>query len=424
MLIHPGFEVSDLNKSLYCRLRFLKALCLFVVFIVATNSLSAQQISAVSVTSVGVGINIDEATTRALVRAVSQVNGESVASSMRLSSETRETAKSNPDGSISATFNDSESLKQEIESKTKGVVKSWRMISSKSLPTREVEVTITSEIFILKRSKQLDRLKIAVVGGQRGDTEFAQLVQSYLINDLVTSRKFAVMDRKNVAVIQQQLNKIRANKGALEDQVRLSAELAPDLLAILSTELVGKGTPRQRVVVTLEIVDYATRQVKFSEKRSRLVKPESYSKIDMMAKGVSKGLYRTVLQTAFPPTVVGVEDGVFTIAQGSDFFAKGDKIVLRRMGKPIRDPHTGEFLSRGFQDVAEGQIIFSDLRISQARLSAQVRAGASDFVSGDLQVFRRDQELGDLFSLGDSEGQSGEGGKRKGLFITGSDEDD
>ena len=424
MLIHPGFEVSDLNKSLYCRLRFLKALCLFVVFIVATNSLSAQQISAVSVTSVGVGINIDEATTRALVRAVSQVNGESVASSMRLSSETRETAKSNPDGSISATFNDSESLKQKIESKTKGVVKSWRMISSKSLPTQEVEVTITSEIFILKRSKQLDRLKIAVVSGQRGDTEFAQLVQSYLINDLVTSRKFAVMDRKNVAVIQQQLNKIRANKGALEDQVRLSAELAPDLLAILSTELVGKGTPRQRVVVTLEIVDYATRQVKFSEKRSRLVKPESYSKIDMMAKGVSKGLYRTVLQTAFPPTVVGVEDGVFTIAQGSDFFAKGDKIVLRRMGKPIRDPHTGEFLSRGFQDIAEGQIIFSDLRISQARLSAQVRAGASDFVSGELQVFRKDQELGDLFSLGDSEGKSGDGGKRKGLFTTGSDEDD
>ena len=164
--------------------------------------------------------------------------------------------------------------------------------------------------------------------------------------------------------------------------------------------------------------------MKFSEKRSRLVKPESYSRIDMMAKGVSKGLYRTVLQTAFPPTVVGVEDGVFTIAQGSDFFAKGDKIVLRRMGKPIRDPHTGEFLSRGFQDIAEGQIIFSDLRISQARLSAQVRAGASDFVSGELQVFRKDQEIGDLFSLGDSEGQSGGGGKRKGLFITGSDEDD
>jgi ribosomal protein L12E/L44/L45/RPP1/RPP2 len=424
MLIHLGFEMSDLNKRFCYGLRFLKTLCLPIVFVVATNSLSAQQISAVSVTSVGVGINIDEATTRALVRAVSQVNGESVASSMRLSSATQETAKSNPDGSISATFNDSESLKQEIESKTKGVVKSWRMISSKSLPTREVEVTITSEIFILKRSKQLDRLKIAVVGGQRGDTEFAQLVQSYLINDLVTSRKFAVMDRKNVAVIQQQLSKIRANKGAIEDQVRLSAELAPDLLAILSTELVGKGTARQRVVVSLEIVDYATRQVKFSEKRSRLVKAESYSRIDMMAKGVSKGLYRTVLQTAFPPTVVGVEDGVFTIAQGSDFFAKGDKIILRRMGKPIRDPHTGEFLSRGFQDIAEGQIIFSDLRISQARLSAQVRAGASDFVSGDLQVFRKDQELGDLFSLGDSEGQSGEGGKRKGLFITGSDEDD
>lgn len=401
-----------------------KTLFLPLAMLVVTSSLGAQQISTVPVTSTGVGINIDDATTRALVRAVSQVNGESIASSMRLSSETQESATSNPDGSISGSFKDSETLKQQIDSKTKGVVKSWSVISKKSLATQEVEVTITAEIFVLKRSKQLDRLKVAVVGGQRSNTEFAKLVQSYLVDDLVKSRKFAVMDSKNADVIQRQLAKISANKGAMEDQVRLSGELAPDLLAILSTELSGKGTMRQRVVVSLEIVDYATRQVKFSEKKSRMVKPDSFSKIDLMARGVSKGLYRTVLQTAFPPTVVGVADGVFTIAQGSDFFTKGDKVVLRQMGKPIRDPHTGEFLSRAFQDVAEGQIVFTDLRISQGRLLGQFKIETTNLASGGIQVFRKGQELGDLFSLGVSEGQSGEGGKVKSLFITGSDDDE
>ena len=203
----------------------------------------AQKISSVAVTATGIGSSEDVAITRALVRAISQVNGESIASATKLSTLTEETASSNTDGSVSGGFSKKESLERAIENKVKGVVKSWRKVSQRSMKSGEVEVVVNAEIFVLQRSKQLDRLKIAVVGGVRSNTEFGKLVLNYLTDDLVKSRKFAVMDRKNAVAIEEQLTRIKSGGGAIEDQVRISAELAPDLLAILSTELVGKGTP-------------------------------------------------------------------------------------------------------------------------------------------------------------------------------------
>jgi hypothetical protein len=383
----------------------------------------AQKISSVSVTATGVGVNADDAVTRALVRAISQVNGESVAASMKLSSKTNETSRSNADGTVSSSFSDSESLEQRIENKTRGVVKSWRLLSSRALPSGDTEATISADVFVLERSKQLDRLKIAVVGGHRSNTEFAKLVLGYVTDDLVKSRKLAVMDRKNAAPIEAQISRIKGGGGAIEDQLRLSAELAPDLLAILSTELVGKDTPRQRVVVSLELIDYASKQVKFSEKKSRLVKPDSYSRIDMMARGVAKGLYRTVLQTAFPPVVVGVDGSLMTIGQGRDFFSVGDKVRIKVQGAPVRDPHTGEFLSHVYRDAGDAVISFADARISQAKFSGRLDLDAGQISKGKVQVFRLGDEPSALFAFDDGDTPKS-GAKSKAMFSTGIDDDD
>lgn len=403
------------------------ALIMLTSWIPAGNSW-AQKVSAVAVTSTGIGATPDEAITRALVRAISQVNGESVASSVKLTSRTDEAVSSNSDASVSGTFAKKESLEKAIENKTKGVVKSWTMVSQRAAKGGGVEVVVSAEIFVLQRSKQLDRLKIAVVGGVRSNTEFGTLVLNYLTDDLVKSRKFAVMDRKNAAAIEEQLSRIKAGGGAIEDQVRISAELAPDLLAILSTELVGKGTPRQRVVVSMEVVDYASRQIKFSERKSRLVKSDSYSRIDMMARGVAKGIYSTVIQTVFPPLVVGAYGSEITIAQGSDFFSKGDRLSLVKLGDAVRDPHTGEFLSYTRSSLGEAEVVYTDLRITQAKLIGDTNLEPGLIATGKVQVTRRGQELGNLLFWGADDGESDGKGKlksrQKSIFVTGDNEDD
>lgn len=395
---------------------------------VVTSSAWAQQIKSVSVTASGTGKTQEEAISRALVRAISQVNGEAIASSSKLSVRSNQSVTANSEGGGQSNVAVSKQFEKEIASKTKGVVKAWRLISETPVQSGEVRVDISADIFVLTRSKQLDRIKLAVVGGARSNTEFAGLVISYLTDDLIKSRKVAVLDRKNDAAIQGQLNRIKRG-GALEDQVRIGSELAPDLIAVVSTELSGQGTSRQRVVVSLEIIDYSSGQVKFSEKRSRLVKQDSSSRINMMAKGVAKGLHRTVIETVFPPLVVGFDEQILTIAQGRDYFAKGDRVEVRLLVRPIRDPHTSEFLSYETRLLGQAEIVSADLRISQARLVSGSIPSLEPIASGQVQVFRVASDVSSIFSF-DSNDDPAQGneknasGKSKSIFITDRDDED
>lgn len=395
---------------------------------VVISSACAQQIKSVSVTASGTGKTQEEAISRALVRAISQVNGEAIASSSKLSIRSDQSVTANSDGGGQSNVAVSKQFEKEIASKTKGVVKAWRLISESPVQSGEVRVDISADIFVLTRSKQLDRIKVAVVGGARSNTEFARSVISYLTDDLIKSRKVAVLDRKNDAAIQGQLERIKRG-GALEDQVRIGSELAPDLIAVVSTELSGQGTSRQRVVVTLEIIDYSSGQVKFSEKRSRLVKQDSSSRIDMMARGVAKGLHRTVIETVFPPLVVGFDEQILTIAQGRDYFGKGDRVEVRLLVRPIRDPHTSEFLSYETKLLGQAEIVSADLRISQARLVSGSIPSLEPIASGQVQVFRAASDVSSIFSF-DSNDDPAQGngknvsGKSKSIFLTDRDDED
>lgn len=395
---------------------------------VVTSSAWAQQIKSVSVTASGTGKSQEEAISRALVRAISQVNGEAIASSSKLSVRSDQSVTANSDGGGQSNVAVSKHFEKEIASKTKGVVKAWRLISESPVQSGEVRVDISADIFVLTRSKQLDRIKVAVVGGARSNTEFARSVISYLTDDLIKSRKVAVLDRKNDAAVQGQLDRIKRG-GALEDQVRIGSELAPDLIAVVSTELSGQGTSRKRVIVTLEIIDYSSGQVKFSEKRSRLVKQDSSSRIDMMARGVAKGLHRTVIETVFPPLVVGFDEQILTIAQGRDYFAKGDRVEVRLLVRPIRDPHTSEFLSYETRLLGQAEIVSADLRISQARLVSGSIPSLEPIASGQVQVFREASDVSSIFSF-DSNDDPAQGngknasGKSKSIFVTGRDDED
>ena len=395
---------------------------------VVTSSAWAQQIKSVSVTASGTGKSQEEAISRALVRAISQVNGEAIASSSKLSVRSDQSVTANSDGGGQSNVAVSKHFEKEIASKTKGVVKAWRLISESPVQSGEVRVDISADIFVLTRSKQLDRIKVAVVGGARSNTEFARSVISYLTDDLIKSRKVAVLDRKNDAAVQGQLDRIKRG-GALEDQVRIGSELAPDLIAVVSTELSGQGTSRKRVIVTLEIIDYSSGQVKFSEKRSRLVKQDSSSRIDMMARGVAKGLHRTVIETVFPPLVVGFDEQILTIAQGRDYFAKGDRVEVRLLVRPIRDPHTSEFLSYETRLLGQAEIVSTDLRISQARLVSGSIPSLEPIASGQVQVFREASDVSSIFSF-DSNDDPAQGngknasGKSKSIFVTDRDDED
>lgn len=403
--------------------RWVRSICLMLLMVGSAPVAWAQQITSVSVTVTGIGKQEDEALAKALVRAIAQVNGESIASQLNIATQSDESSQIRSDGTAQSSFQEQVTTQEQLATQTKGVVKTWQVVSSGPHPSGH-QVVAQVEVFVLQRSQQLDRLKIAVVGGQRGQTEFAQAIQGYLADDLTKSRKFAVMDRRNASAIEEQIARIQQGGGAIEDQVRVSAELAPDLLAVLSTELTGKGTAKEKVVVHLTVIDYATRQVKFSERVSRTLKADSASRIDLMARGVAKGMYRAVMQTAFPPLVIGMQGNVLTIGQGRDFFYKGDKVSIRQLGQALRDPHTGEFLSYEQQELGNAEIIYTDPRISQARVIGSTTISPAMLVTGQIQVNRKNENSASWFSFDDGPTGHAAGGKKTGGLFSLPDEDD
>jgi len=379
----------------------------------------AQQIKVVSVTSSGFGKTEAEALLDAVVNGIAQVNGEAVASSIRITTS----AKSSTEGASTA----SRTIDEDISRRTKGVVQSWRKVSAEISPAGDYSASAQVNVFVLQRSEQLKRMKLAVVVSSTGQPAPSRIVQDEVSRNLTTSRKFAIMDRKNVAEIESQLARIRKG-GSLEDSVRLSAEVAPDFIAVVSVTSLGRPDGRRTAYATLDIIDYSTRQLKFSEKKSVPLKEGDKVSNERRLASISKGLSRAIIQSIYPPIVLGADGGFVTIGQGSDFFNMGDKLVVKKMGATLRDPHTGEYLSQDQSDIGTATITYVDKRIARAKLDKEVSFESALLAKKSYQVWRSGETAGDAFGgLGlFVEGGNGSpsSGKSKKMFVTGDDDDE
>jgi hypothetical protein len=331
-------------------------------------SIHASTISDVDVTSMGFGTSEGQAIQDALVNAIAQVNGEAIVASSQLRETS--TTKASSDGSSSRDIQ--REIAEEINRKTRGVLKSWRIAKVEKTEGGDYSATVNAKIVVLQRSQQLERLKIAVVVPRQSEQPFSDQLANGITRELTTSRKFAVLDRKNTEVIQQQLNRIRQGGGQIADQVRLISEVAPDVLVVIRVETADRPDGRKSAFGNVEIIDYSTRQVKFSDRKPMILDLSNASSTVNRMNVLSRAISRSILEAAYPPTVVGQAGESITIAQGSDYFSNGDVIDIFYLGKEIRDPHTGEFLSYERELLGDARISYTDTRISQAKLNKQI----------------------------------------------------
>jgi hypothetical protein len=388
----------------------------FLFLWIISCAVLAQQITIVSVTSKGFGRTEQEAVSDAIINGVAQVNGETIAASMRVKTSSIESTSGQESGV--------RSIEEDMERRTRGVVKAWKPISVNATGDGDLTATVQVSVAVLSRSDQLKRLKLAVVPSNRGDPRLSLGLAEEVVTNLTTSRKFAVMDRKNNDEIASQLSSIRNGDGAVEDQARLTGELAPDFLVVVTLEAVDRKSSKSTAVALLEVIDYSSRQIKFSEKKSFPLKTgDDFSNRRRIAI-LGKGLSRAVIQTVYPPVIVGSENGYITIGQGSDFFNKGDGLVIKKVGSTIRDPHTGEFLSNDHTDVGKAEIVYVDKRIARAKLLGDVKLIQILIADKGYQVWRNGESMDDFFGVVSSTvSVVSDGKKTKKLFLTDDDDD-
>jgi len=390
-------------------------LSLLLTLLMLSQHAAAQKITIVTVNAQGYGATKAEALADAVVNGIAQVNGEAVASSMKM--KTKDFASS--DG----TETSSRSIEESISRKTKGVVRSWRQIELVGSGAGDYNASVEVNVVVLKKSVQLSRIKIAVVPPSGDRSEATRALNEELTNLLTSSRKFAIMDRRNEGAIASQLDRIRKG-GSIEDQVRLTGEVAPDVIAVTGARITSGSGSKRYAEATLEIIDYASRQVKFAAKKRLPLKAGNDTSNRRRIAMLAKGLSRAVLETMYPPTIVGASDGFVTIAQGSDFFAVGDKLVVKKMGAALKDPHTDEFLGYDQSDIGTAVIVFVDKRISRAKVDGTPAFDNIGIVNRAYQVARTGQSSGNFFAELTAPG-TGPGTKKKAsLFTTDAFDDD
>ena len=369
-------------------------------------NLNAQQVGVVSVTASGFGKSEAEALTDAVINGIAQVNGEAIASTMRMAK--------NSASSATAATSSKRTIEEDISRRTQGVVKSWQKVSVQTSGPGDFTATAFVSVAVLNRSEQLKRLKLAVVTSKKGDPAYEATLAAEVVQNMTTSRKFAIMDRKNNDAIGEQLSRIRGGGGAIEDKVRLTAEVAPDFLAVVTAAPLNGRDGKFSVVGTLDIIDYSTRQVKFSERRSFPMRPGDDSANRRRLAALGKALSMAVIQDIYPPVILAFDEGQITIGQGSDFFSVGDKLIVKKIGDRLRDPYTGEFLGNAQSDIGTAEVNFVDSRITKAKVAGQLQLDRNLMASKKYQVAHTGESVDDaLVGFGQSVEDSASDGNDK-----------
>jgi hypothetical protein len=360
-----------------------------VGFMWCAPAVHAGQLDVVSVTATGFGSSAASATIDAVRNGVASVNGERI--------ESTERVRKSSTSATGAETQGSRSIDEDIRRTTNGVVKSWRALSTQP-SDGGYQATVQVGVVVLRQSEQMKRIKIAVVPAHApADASTAALVDG-ITTDLVESRKFAILDRQQKEAIEKQMAQIRGGT-QIEDFARLSSGVAPDFLAIVTTGTsAGSGEGATQIRAQLQVIDYSSRQIKFAEQKSINVKANDRFPTSKRLLGVAHTLSRDLLQSIYPPLIVGNDNGTLTIAEGSSYFKVGDKCSVRLIESTLQDPYTKEFLGYKSSEVGTATITYSDARVSQATLDNPQPLDAGRVAARKYQAWRVAASANDMFN--------------------------
>ena len=331
----------------------------------------------------GTGTSLEHAIDRGLVNAITQVNGAAIASRAR-------SALSQGSKTVGGkrTTTTQKSFSEAIAKKTKGIVKSYEILSQTKDATSGIHrVTLTVSVAYFKMSSQLKRLKMAVVpfriGGGLKKTgtvqRFEETFRRSLENYLTQSRRFAILDRSFIEEQDKEGAFIKGGGTAPEELARLGNRVGTDYLItgvvekaysyVKKTKMRTTGqvirTPQIGGRITYRILDVASTQVKFAATDKLHSEGGSLSNTaDKLAKKVGQRIVNAI----FPIYVLSFDNNTVTLGQGGDTVKRGAVYTLVRLGRRMIDPHTNESLGRKETTVGSVRITDTQSKMSTGKI--------------------------------------------------------
>ena len=316
----------------------------------------------------------------ALVEAVSQINGTEIAAKTKTKLSE---VSSNGKTEIEESFN------QEVEKKTGGLIKNYKVLSSikvGKLFTVKLRVGVPK----YKVSSQIKRLRIAVVPFRVGSSDmigdatvnkFAVSINTNIENYLTQTRKFALVDRSFVKEQTKELDLIKQEAGSSmqkDEIVKLGNKIATDHLIVGTIENAQsfisekkskvsntvKKSLNSSARVSIRIIDVATSQIKIAETFQKSIN----GSIEKVADILSSQIGDQILGTIYPVRIINASTTQVTLGQGGNTMSQGDLFKVYQLGKNMKDVYTGESLGREEIEVATIKIKTIKPKTSEAEI--------------------------------------------------------
>lgn len=219
----------------------------------------------------------------------------------------------------------------QMSAATKGRIDSYDIISVNIEPNGWYMVRVNVYKTLFERSK---KPSVTIINASRFK-ELGETLQRGLTNDLVQSKKFNVLDRKNDAYYKAEKQLIESEDASSEDVYKLGNILGTDYMLIVNLRDLGKSSSsssgvastsasskasKADVVVDYQMILFATKEVKLANTLTlTLSLKDGGVKANEEAMGqISKAVSTDLLNTLYPLVVAAMQDKEITFADRLD----------------------------------------------------------------------------------------------------------
>lgn len=219
----------------------------------------------------------------------------------------------------------------QMSAATKGRIDSYDIISVNIEPNGWYMVRVNVYKTLFERSK---KPSVTIINASRFK-ELGETLQRRLTNDLVQSKKFNVLDRKNDAYYKAEKQLIESENASSEDVYKLGNILGTDYMLIVNLRDLGKSSSsssgvaststsskasKADVVVDYQMILFATKEVKLANTLTlTLSLKDGGVKANEEAMGqISKAVSTDILNTLYPLVVAAMQDKEITFADRLD----------------------------------------------------------------------------------------------------------
>tara|TARA_R110001592_G_scaffold1874_14_gene11429 strand:- start:13759 stop:15009 length:1251 start_codon:yes stop_codon:yes gene_type:complete len=375
------------------------SLSAFAVCLLLPLSLHAQPTGTrqVEVEASGFGGTQEEAIRSGLAAAVSQVNGTSLQADQVTASSNVTGAVSNKEG-VSEEVDVTLSASISARTQTSGNIHSYDVLSLTKIESG-YEAKLRVRVYRYDTPASSARKRMALLQTKAKSAKYfvfrsysgsdlADLVTTAMEQELVQTRKFAVLSRDNLAEISAELNLISSEATSREEKAKLGRMLGADFLLI--PEIVNATGSTQsktikitgqtetwsagNIVVGVKVIAVATGEVKYAEQYRASTTAESSRGL---ISSVAKNAVTDIVEKIYPKRIIKASSSGVIINAGGRSINVGQRYNVFRPGEVLFDPYTGESL--GSEETLVGTISVSKVL---PKMSHAIKITGDDFEPG------------------------------------------